>query len=389
MKIRNCIARAAGLLLAGLVAVSANAEQGVSESKIVFGQVAPLEGSVGALGNGARTGLLAAFNEANAKGGIGGRRIELISRNDGYEPERSIALTRQMIEEDHIFALVATVGTSPSLAAEPIAAEAGVPFVGPLTGTESLRHATKSGVVNLRPSYSEEAEFVVEHLIKDYGITRIGVFYQNDSFGRAGFASYVQVPAKRGMTPAAEGVFESNTLAIKVALAMIRKANPQGVVMIAPYAPSVEFVKLAHQLNFEPLFVANSLTGLAIVQQLGSAANGIFFPEMVPTAGEPVIPAVTHYRAAMAALDPNTNANDIGFEGYLVGRLIIAALRNAGDAPTRRSFLEAIFGHKFDIDGVVLDFPLHKNQATPQLSLMVIGPDGKAKTVAAINRPAK
>jgi len=387
MKIRKCIAPAAGLLLAALVAVSANAEQGVSESKIVFGQVAPLEGSVGALGNGARMGLLAAFNEANAKGGIGGRRIELISRDDGYEPERSIALTRQMIEEDHIFALVATVGTSPSLAAEPIAAEAGVPFVGPLTGTESLRHPTMSGVVNLRPSYFEEAEFVVEHLIKDYGITRIGVFYQNDSFGRAGFAGYVQALAKHGLTPAAEGVFERNTLAIKVALAMMRKANPQSVVMIAPYAPSVEFIKLAHQLNFEPVFVANSLTGLAIVQQLGSSANGIFFPEMVST-GEPVIPAVAHYRAAMAALDPNTNVNGIGFEGYLAGRLIIAALRNAGDAPTRRSFLDAIFGHKFDIDGVVLDFPPNKNQATPQLSLMVIGPDGKAKTVAAINKPA-
>jgi branched-chain amino acid transport system substrate-binding protein len=388
MKIRNCIAAVAGLLLAGLVTAPANAEQGVSESKIIFGQVAPLEGSVGALGNGARMGLLAAFNEANATGGIGGRRLELISRNDGYEPERSIALTRQMIEEDHIFALVASVGTSPSLAAEPIAAEAGVPFVGPMTGTESLRHPAKFGVVNLRPSYSEEAEFVVEHLIKDYGISKIGVFYQNDSFGRAGFASYLQALAKRGLAPAAEGMFERNTLAIKVALAMIRKANPQGVVMIAPYAPCVEFVKLAHQLNFEPLFVANSLTGLAIVQQLGPAANGVFFPEMVPTAGESVMPAVAHYRAAMAALDPNTNASGIGFEGYLVGRLIIAALRNAGDAPTRRSFLDAIFGHTFDIDGVILDFPPNKNQANPHLSLMVIGPDGKAKSVAA-NKSAK
>jgi len=137
--IRRARVQAALAFAIGLVALShpASAEPGVSEDKITFGQVAALDGPASALGQEMRTGLLAAFAEANAKGGVKGRKLELISRDDGYEPTNSIAAIKQLIDENQIFGLVGAVGTPTSQAIVPIAAEAGLPFIGPFTAPNS------------------------------------------------------------------------------------------------------------------------------------------------------------------------------------------------------------------------------------------------------------
>ena len=125
---------------AASLAMPAHAEDGVTADSIVFGQAAVLEGPAAALGLGMQMGLNAAFNEVNAKGGVHGRKIKLISVNDGYEPDRAIAATKKLIEEDRVFALVGAVGTPTSAAAQPIATAAGVPFMGAFTGAGFLRN---------------------------------------------------------------------------------------------------------------------------------------------------------------------------------------------------------------------------------------------------------
>src|SRR5207344_3535934 len=101
---------------------------------ILFGQVAALNGPAQALGQGMR--ILAAFEEANRAGGINGRKLELKSIDDGYEPEKTIEATNRAIKEDKVFALVGAVGTPTSKAGQPIATAAKVPFIGPFTGAE-------------------------------------------------------------------------------------------------------------------------------------------------------------------------------------------------------------------------------------------------------------
>src|SRR6476619_8486299 len=109
--------------------LSLSAEPGVFDDRIVFGQSAALKGPAAALGLGMREGILAAFHEANATGGVHGRKLELISYNDDYEPEVAIAKTNKLIEEDKVFALIGEVGTPTSKAVQPIATEQGVPFI--------------------------------------------------------------------------------------------------------------------------------------------------------------------------------------------------------------------------------------------------------------------
>src|SRR5690242_14735263 len=149
------------------------AETGIAADKIVFGQAAALDGPAAALGQGMREGLLAAFGEANKAGGVKGRKLELVSVDDGYEPTKSIAAAKKLMDEDKVFALVGPVGTPTSAAVQPIAAEAGVPFIGAFTGAEFLRDPYKPNVINVRASYFQETETMVEHLTQDLGVTKI------------------------------------------------------------------------------------------------------------------------------------------------------------------------------------------------------------------------
>ena len=150
---------------------AAAAEEGVAADRILFGQSAALTGPAAELGLEMQRGILAAFGEANAAGGIAGRQIELITRDDRYEPEAAIANTEALIGEDRVFGLIGAVGTPTSAATEPIAQEAGVPFIAPFTGAEFLRDPSLTNVVNIRASYFEETEAIVDRLVADRGVT--------------------------------------------------------------------------------------------------------------------------------------------------------------------------------------------------------------------------
>ena len=193
-------------------------EAGVSSDTILFGQAAALEGPSSALGQGMRQGILAAFMEINAKGGVHGRKLKLVSRDDGYDPDRSVAQTTKLIEEDKVFALIGAVGTPTAVATIPISSARNVPVIGPFTGAEFLRAPELHNVVNIRASYRAEAEAWIKHLTEDLGFKNIAIFYQDDSFGRDGLAGVKLALEKRGMELTAEGTFERNTKAVGSAL---------------------------------------------------------------------------------------------------------------------------------------------------------------------------
>src|SRR3546814_8211426 len=185
---RRALLPALALAIAGGAAVPAKAAVGVTESTILVGQAAALEGPAAALGSGMREGIRAAFAEANRNGGVAGRQLELKSYDDGYEPERAIQHTKTLITQDQVFALIGAVGTSTSSASQPIAAEAGVPFIGPFTGAGFLRKPELTNVVNVRASYDQETEAWIKHLTEDLGYSRIAILSQDDSYGRVGLS---------------------------------------------------------------------------------------------------------------------------------------------------------------------------------------------------------
>ena len=387
ISLRLLLASALALGAVG-VASPASAEDGVSADAIVFGQAAPLDGPAAALGTGMRAGLQAAFEEANKNGGVHGRKLTLISRDDGYEPDRSISETRKLIDEDKVFALIGAVGTPTSAATQPIATAAKVPFIGAFTGAGFLRNAKLENVINIRAGYGAETEAWVKHLTEDLKIKSIAIFYQDDAFGRAGLDGVKAAMAKRGMELVAEGTYERNTVAVKSALLTLKRAEPEAVVMVGAYKPCAEFIKLARKTGFSPVFVNISFVGAsALASELGPDGDGVIVSQVVPFPWDASLKVVADYQAAIKAADPKAEPEFVSLEGYLVGRLMIAALDKVGANPTRETLLATIKQTGlFDIGGLAMTFGPDENEGLDKVFLTVIRSDGKFQPVETLGK---
>lgn len=388
-----CAALAVSVLTSSTLAVADTtaAAAGVSGERILFGQSAALTGPAEDLGTNMRLGIEAAFREANARGGVAGRRLELRALDDRYEPEQAIANTRQLIDEEGVFALIGAVGTPTSRAAAPVAAAASVPYVAPFTGAAFLRETPGQGdhVINLRASYNDETEAMVAHLIADLGIQRIAVLYQDDSFGRAGHSGVLTALGKRGMKPVSVGVYPRNTTAVKTGLLDVRAGNPGAVILVGAYRPVATLISWARRIGFKPVFINISFVGSnALAQELGPAGAGVFvtqvvpFPEKTAPASMPVVDA---YAAALAAFAPEAKPGFVSLEGYLAGRLVVKALENFTAPPERARFLE-IFREigMIDLDGFTLRYAADDNQGSDHVFLTVIDQHGKYRPIATL-----
>lgn len=383
--IQKLAARCAGAMFALGLAASAGADPGVSDTEIVFGQSAAFEGPAAALGTGMRAGILAAFEEANAAGGVNARTLTLIHYDDGYEPDRSVENTQRLIDEDGVFALIGAVGTPTSLVTQPIATENGVPFIGPFTGAGFLRDTALTNVVNVRGSYNQETAAWIEYLHGDLGLDRIAILYQDDGFGRAGLSGVLAAMETHGLELVAEGTYPRNTTAVRSALLEIRRGDPQAVVIVGAYAPAAEFIRLARQLGMDVPFINISFVGSrALAADLGDDGEGVLITQVVPFPFDASLPLVAEYQAALAAHDADLEPGFVSLEGYIVGRLAVEALALVEGEPTREALLAAIRDHgTFDIGGLQLTFGADDNQGLDHVYMTEIEAGG---TFAPINR---
>ncbi len=371
--IRTCVATTILVLFA--FSASVLAENGVTSFSIKFGQTAAIGGPASALGSGMRDGIKAAFDEINNSGGVHGRKLDLLTLDDGYEPDKAIININKLIDKNKVFAIIGAVGTSTSKAIAPIACENNVPFIGPFTGAGFLRDM--DCVVNIRGTYCQETETWVEHLTEDLGVKNIGLLYQDDSFGRVGKACVNKALEKRGMKLVVEGYYKRNTTAVKSAVVRIRKANPDAIVTVGAYEPIAAFIKTAHKIGFKVPILNISFTGSkALSKELGSDTDKVIVSQVVPFPFDTSIPIVADYQAALKASNSSLEPDFVSMEGYMVGKLAIRALNKAGKDVNRKSFL-ASFSGVHDLGGVSLTYDIPKdNQGMDDIFLTLIKPDG-------------
>ena len=236
---------------------------GITAKSIVLGQSAAFSGPAAQLGIQMSLGTKAYFDRVNAQGGVYGRKIELKTRDDKYEANLCVENTKKFIEEDKVFALVSYVGTPTTVAAMPIFTQAKVPLVGPFTGAEVLRDPVNRYIFNVRASYYNETEKIVEQLVST-GSNNIAVFYQDDAYGQAGLKGVEIAMTKRNMKISALGKVERNTIKVEDAVKAINAARPDGVVMISAYTSITQFVRL--------MKIAGSTTQFHNVSFVGSKA---------------------------------------------------------------------------------------------------------------------
>ena len=379
------------LLLVLLIAEIRAEESGISDQRILFGQSAAFSGPAKELGKNMRIGIEAAFQEANTQGGVHGRQLILLSLDDAYEPEAAIANTQRLIEKEGVFALIGAVGTPTSRSATPIAEDAGVPYIAPFTGAAFLRESKWQNVINLRASYNQETEAMVARLTTDLGIERIAVMYQDDSFGRAGYRGVRQALERRSMEPVTIGVYPRNTTAVKTGLLNLHSANPDAVILIGAYQPVATLIAWARHTGLDPVFMTISFVGSnALAKELGRAGAGVFVTQVVPFPTNDIPRVGIAYRRALATYAPEATPGFVSYEGYLAGRLAIAALERCGREVDRAGFLKSLRStDTIDLDGFELLYGENDNQGSDAVFLTVIGTDGSYRSIQTLRDAIK
>ena len=363
---------------------------GVTPGGIIFGQSAAFSGPARELGINMRLGIQAAFAEANRAGGVNGRQLSLVSLDDTYEPELAATNTRELIQDEGVFALIGEVGTPTSRSATPVAADSNVPFVAPFTGAAFLRDVdTWDNIINLRASYNDETEEMVKRFTEDLGIERIGVLYQDDSFGRAGYNGTIAALERRGMEPVSVGLYPRNTTAVKTALLDLSKGRPEGIIMVGAYDPIGEFILWANETKLvdDAKFIAISFVGSnALAEKLGPEGEGVYVTQVVPFPTDTSLPIVSAYLKALSDFDSEAVPGFVSFEGYLAGRLAIAGVERCGRDVSRSCFMDSLLrGSNMDIGGFPVSYDGSDNQGSDTVFLTVIGPDGQYHPIQSLD----
>ncbi len=356
---------------------------GVTDDSVLFGQSAAFSGPAWELGTNMQLGIQIAFDEVNQAGGVHGRELKLESLDDRYEPEEAIDNTFELIDENKVFGLIGAVGTPTSRSAVPIAADTNVPYIAPFSGADFLREAKWRNVVNMRASYSQETEEVVARLTEDLRINRIGVLYQDDSFGRAGLLAITRALEKRSMQTVSVGFYPRNTLAVKKALLDLRRGNPEAIIMVGTYQPVATLVVWARRTGMDPVFVTTSFTGSnALAQFLGPDGRDVIVSQVVPFPTDSSIPIVNSYLNALREFKPDATPGWISLEGYIAGRLAQHGLEKCGRDLTRECFLDTLReAETIELEGFNLHYGFADNQGSDSVFLTVIGPDGQHRPI--------
>jgi ABC-type branched-subunit amino acid transport system substrate-binding protein len=363
-------------VLALALAPAAALAQGVTESQIVLGQSVALSGPAQELGKDMQFGASLYFGHVNARGGVNGRRVVLKTLDDGYEPPRAAENTRKLISDERVFALFGYVGTPTSQASLPIFTEARVPFVGAFTGAELLRSPFNRYIFNVRASYFDETEAIVQHLTA-MSVNKIAVFYQNDAYGQAGLAGVERALKRRNLEVAAKGTVERNTVDVAKAVADIGKAAPQAVVMISAYKSCAAFILEMKKAGSNPTFWNVSFVGSkALAKELGREGRGVQISQVVPFPWDTSIPVVKEYRALLAEAKGEPGFGTL--EGFIAAKVMVEGLRRAGRNLTRESFIRAMESlDPYDAGGFKVSYGTDNHNGSKFIDLTIISRDEK------------
>lgn len=341
---------------------------------IVLGMSAALSGATSDLGNNMMQGVQAGLERANRTGGVHGRRLRLISLDDGYEPARTVPNMRQLIERENVLATIGNVGTPTAIAAVPISVGEKTLFFAGFTGSDVLRtNPPDRYVINYRAGYTEEVTAMIDALLDKGGLRPedIAFFTQADGYGDSGFKDVFRTMARHGLTDENAILrvkYKRNTVAVEDAVAsvLLSAHTPRAVVMVGAYAPCAKFIKLCRESGINPLFLGVSFVGSSsLASALGSTNAQVIVTQVVPHPSDAALPLIADYRADLEACSPAAVPTFTSLEGYIAARILILALGRIDGPPTRENIVDALEGlGRFDLGmREPLDLEPSKHQA--------------------------
>jgi ABC-type branched-subunit amino acid transport system substrate-binding protein len=364
----------AGLALAAAQAQAPAQVPGVTAGSVLIGQSAPLTGANAELGNDIRNGALAYFRKVNDAGGVHGRKIELVTLDDVNQVPRAEANTQELVEKRGVFALFGYASATLSRPALPIVAKHGVPFLAPFTGADPMRVFNKH-VYNMRASYADELEKIVEHYIT-LGSKRFSIVHYDDVVGKENLTAVERALKKHNQTPVSVAAFKDRAKPdIAAGVKNVMEGKPDVVILTTLYKATSDFIKAARKAGSGAQMVSNSFPGASpLAKELGSDGAGVAVSQVVPPPTQRSVPVVREYQDAIAKHLGKKDYSFTSLESYISAKIAVEALKRAGPRLTRDSFMQALDGMKnVDMGGYTVNFSPTNHNGSNQVELTVIG----------------
>lgn len=361
------------------VFLSALLASSLASSQLLIGQTAGFTGAVGAGVTETTEGAKLFLDSVNARGGVGGQKVELISLDDKFDPKLAVVNAKKLIEENQVLAIFLTRGTPHTEAMIPLLDEHGVPLIGPSTGAMVLHQPVQKHIFNVRATYQREAEKAVVHMAST-GISRIAVIHVNDSFGTDAMAG-----AKTGfdatkITPVAIEKFDRAKPDFAAVAPKIAAIKAQSVMIFGSGSAVVDAVKALRAAGSSAQIITlsnNASSGF--VKALGEHSRGVVITQVFPNERSISYPMVREAQE-LAKAKGLSEISPAMLEGFAAAKVLVESLKRAGPKPTRERILSALNGlKKWDIGGLEISYSPSDHTGLDFADLSIIGPDGRFK----------
>ena len=344
---------------------------------LLIGQTTGITGPIAAGAKENIDGAKLYFDATNAAGGINGRRIEVVTLDDRFEPKLAAENARKLITERNVLALFMTRGTPHTEAIRPLLEQFEVPLVAPSTGAMVLHRPVHPWIFNVRATYQREAEKAVTHLVT-VGLQRIALVHVDDSFGADAAVGAMKGFEAAQRKPVLVAKFDRSKPDLAPIVKQAVAADAQAVIFIAAAAAIVDGTKQLRAAGSKAQIVtlSNNASG-GFIKQMGEHAAGTIVTQVFP-----------HERSMSSAFV--RQANDLAraagmdgvtpqmLEGFAAAKVLVEGLRRAGNNPTRAGLQQALNGfRRVDIGGLEVSFSPNDHSGLDFADLAIIGSDGR------------
>jgi branched-chain amino acid transport system substrate-binding protein len=270
------------VFLAALVAGAAMADQ----APIKIGVVGPFANkSSGDMGVSIRGGAKVFEDEVNASGGLLGRKIELVFKDDDAKPEQGVRAAKELIEQDKVVAAVGYANTGVAIPSARVFQEAKVPLiVSTSTGAEVVRQfapprASTSYIFRIAAHDQLQPVVLLNDLVDRRKITSIAILHDESPYGQFGRDKVLAEMERRGIKPVAVSSFKVGDSEMSEQVMKARDAGAKALLLYALSTDSANVVKAAAHLNYNPAIVGSwTLSQKAFIEQAGKAGEGVRMP---------------------------------------------------------------------------------------------------------------
>jgi ABC-type branched-subunit amino acid transport system substrate-binding protein len=253
-----------------------------------------------------------------------------------------------------------------------------VPFLGPFTGADPMRIFNKH-VYNMRGSYAEELEKIVDHFAP-LGIKRFAIVHYDDVVGRENFTAVDRALKKRGLEAVSVAAFKDRAKPdIAAGVKQVAAGKPDVVILTTLYKATSDFIKLAQKSGLGAQWASNSFPGASpLAKELGKEGQGVIVATVVPPPTKRSLPIVQEYQQAIEQQLGRKEFSFSSLESYIGAKVLVEALKRAGPKPTRASFMHALDAMKsLDVGGYAVSFAPDNHNGSSFVELTVIGQDNK------------